>query len=75
MTAWGVPCPDGEPIIMDGVVIPLAWRAHLVAAGPETEVHAARTVAEAQGYTLVCLPTEPGAAAPPELLEAFGMTV
>ena len=60
---------------MDGVAIPFAWRAHLVAAGPETDVHAARAVAEALGFTLVCLPTEPGAAPPPELLEAFGMAV
>ena len=75
LTLWGIPCPDGEPIIMDNVVIPLAWHAYLVAAGPETDVHAARTVAEVQGYTLVCLPTEPGTAPPLELLEAFGMTV
>ena len=32
LSRWGLPLPDGEPLIVDGAVLPLAWRAHLAAA-------------------------------------------
>ena len=32
LSRWGLPLPDGEPLIVDGAVLPFAWRAHLAAA-------------------------------------------
>lgn len=69
---WGLPCSDADPITLAGVAVPLAWRSHLVAAGPE-DMQGTQAAAEAQGYTFVPLPVEPGAAPPPALLEALGV--
>jgi Lhr-like helicase len=64
---WGLPLPDGEPLIIDGAVLPLAWRAHLTAAvsGPVGED--TRAALEALGFTVATVPDEPGDMPPPEL--------
>ena len=72
LSNWGLPRPDDEPVVLAGVALPLAWRSHLVAAGPDADVTPARDAAEAQGYTLIGLPSEPGASPPPGLPEALG---
>jgi hypothetical protein len=74
LTGWGVPHPDGEPVVLGAKTLPFAWRNHLVAAGPEADVVDVRPVAEAQGYTVIGLPTEPDGTPPEGLLEAFGIT-
>ena len=73
LTAWGIPRPDDQPLDLAGVVMPLAWRDHLVGAGTEADIAQAQTLADAQGYVLVGLPPEPGASPPPGLLEALGL--
>ena len=72
-SAWGLPQPDEQPVTFGGTTMPFAWRAYLVAAGPDANLPAARAAGEAQGYTLIALPPEPGAAPPAELLTALGM--
>jgi DEAD/DEAH box helicase len=69
LSRWGLPLPDGEPLIVNGAVLPLAWRAHLAAAvfGPVADE--TRAAAEALGFTVATVPDEPGDAPPPELAE------
>jgi hypothetical protein len=69
LSRWGLPLPDGEPLIVDGAVLPLAWRAHLAVAvfGPVGDnTHAAL---EALGFTVATVPDKPGDKPPPELAE------
>jgi Lhr-like helicase len=69
LSRWGLPLPDGEPLAVDGAVLPLAWRAHLAAATFGKVPDNARTAAEALGYTIATLPEEPGDTPPTELAE------
>ena len=72
LNEWKLPQADADPVIIGGVAMPLAWRSHLVAAGPAEAVLPVQDAAAAQGYTLVGLPAQPGASAPPALLAALG---
>jgi Lhr-like helicase len=67
LTRWGLPLPDGEPLIVDGAVLPLAWRAHLTAAAFEPVADGIRAALEALGFAVATVPEEPGEAPPPEL--------
>jgi Domain of unknown function (DUF1998)/Helicase conserved C-terminal domain len=69
LSRWGLPLPDREPLVIDGAVLPLAWRAHLAAAAFEPVGDAARAALEARGFAVVTVPGEPGDALPPELAE------
>jgi hypothetical protein len=50
------PLPDSEPLVIDGTVLPLAWRAHLAAAAFEPVEDAARAALEARGFAVVTVP-------------------
>lgn len=67
LSRWGLPLPDGEPLNVDGAVLPLAWRAHLAAAAFGEVSDDARAAAEALGYTVTTVPEKPGDTPPPEL--------
>jgi hypothetical protein len=69
---WGLPAPDGDPLTLEGTVLPLAWRAHLTAASIGPIDSKARAAAEALGFTLALLPEAPGEAPPSELVELLG---
>lgn len=69
---WGLPAPDRDPLPIGSSMLPLAWRAHLVAAtigpvNPET-----RAAAEALGFGVAALPEVPGETPPAELVELLG---
>jgi hypothetical protein len=61
--------PDGEPLIVDGAVLPLAWRTHLAAAVFEPVGNDTRAAVEALGFAVATVPDKPGDAPPPELAE------
>jgi hypothetical protein len=61
--------PDGEPLIIDGAVLPLAWRAHLAAAAFEPVGDGARAALEALGFAVITVPDEPGDTPLPQLAE------
>jgi hypothetical protein len=72
LSRWGLPLPDGEPLIVDGAVLPLAWRTHLAAAvfgaiGDDT-----RAALDALGFAVATVPEEPGDTPPAELAEMLG---
>jgi hypothetical protein len=69
LSRWGLPLPDGEPLIIDGVVLPLAWRAHLAAAVFGRLRDDTRAALEALGFAVAAVPDEPGDTPPPELAE------
>jgi hypothetical protein len=69
LSRWGLPLPDAEPLVIDGAVLPLAWRAHLAAAAFEAVGDGARAALEARGFAVVTVPDQPGNAPPPELAE------
>jgi hypothetical protein len=66
---WGLPAPDGDPLTVEGTVLPLAWRDHLTAASIGPIDSKARTAAEALGFSVALLPEAPGEAPPSELVE------
>jgi Domain of unknown function (DUF1998) len=74
LSRWGLPLPDGEPLTVDGAVLPLTWRGHLTAAAFGHVSDHARAAAEALGYTVATLPQEPGDTPPAELAELLGGT-
>ena len=61
--------PDGEPLIVDGAVLPLAWRTHLAAAVFRPVGNDTRAAAEALGFAVTTVPEEPGDSPPAELAE------
>jgi hypothetical protein len=69
LSRWGLPLPDGEPLVIDGAVLPLAWRAHLAAAAFGPVAHGVRAALEALGFGVITVPDEPGDTPPPELAE------
>jgi hypothetical protein len=69
LSRWGLPLPDGEPLIVNGAVLPLAWRAHLAAAVFGPVGNDTRAAVEALGFVVTTVPDEPGDTPPPELAE------
>ena len=66
----GLPPPDGSSITFAEVVLPLAWRAHCVAAGPGPLTDAVSRAAEAKGWTVIELPAYPEGPVP-DTLKAY----
>jgi hypothetical protein len=60
LSRWGLPLPDSELLVVDGVVLPLAWRAHLAAAAFEPVEGVTRAGLEANGFVVITVPGEPG---------------
>jgi hypothetical protein len=50
LSRWGLPLPDAEPLVIDGAVLPLTWRAHLAAAAFEPVGAEIRAALEALGF-------------------------
>jgi hypothetical protein len=69
LSRWGLPLPDGEPLIVDGAVLPFAWRAHLAAAVFGPIGNDTRAALDALGFEVATVPEEPGDTPPPELAE------
>ncbi len=72
LSRWGLPAPDGSPLRVGEVVLPLTWRAHLAAAAIGSVDAKARAAAEALGFALTIVPEAPGEAPPPQLVELLG---
>jgi Lhr-like helicase len=72
LSRWGLPLPDAEPLSIDGVVLPLAWRSYLAAAAYEPIDPSTRDALEARGYTVVTVPDRPGDGPPSELAAMLG---
>lgn len=72
LTRWGLPPPDRDPLNFDGIILPLAWRSHLAAAGIGSIDERARAAAEARGFTVAILPATPGDAPPQQLIDLLG---
>jgi hypothetical protein len=69
LSRWGLPLPDGEPLIVDGAVLPLVWRAHLAVAVFGPVGNDTRAAFDARGFEVATVPEEPGDTPPPELVE------
>jgi hypothetical protein len=69
LSRWGLPLPDGEPLSVDGIVLPFAWRAHLAAAVFGPVGNDTRAALDALGFAVVTVPEKPGDTPPPELAE------
>jgi len=66
---WGLPAPDGDPLTVGGVVLPLVWRMHMAAAAIGPIGDDIRTAVDALGFVVMTLPETPGDAPSPELVE------
>ncbi|WGS23994.1 DUF1998 domain-containing protein [Bradyrhizobium sp. ISRA463] len=71
---WGLPTPDGPPLTVDGITLPLTWPAHLAAASIGPIDDKTRMAAEQLGYAVATLPAEPGEQPPAELVALLGAT-
>ena len=69
---WGLPASDAEALNMDGLVLPLAWRSHLVAAGHKPLTDEQAKVMRDRGYSFALVPERPGTSPPVELAELLG---
>ena len=69
---WGLPIPHGDPLKIDGAVLPLVWPEHRVAAAIGQVAGGVREAGEALGFAILALPHSPGDAPPPELAELLG---
>ena len=69
LSRWGLPLPDSEPLIVDGAVLPLVWRAHLAAAAFEPIGDDVRAALDALGFAVATVPEKPGDTPPRELVE------
>jgi Lhr-like helicase len=72
VSRWGLPAPDSEPLTVNGTILPLAWRSHLVAAAIGAVDADARVGAEALGFSIAVLPEAPGEQPPAELIGLLG---
>lgn len=72
MVRWGLPAPDSDPLSVNGIVLPIAWRTHLAAAAVGPVDAETRAAAEDLGYKIVTLPETPGDTPPPELVDLLG---
>jgi len=72
LEAWHLPKPSAEPLKVDGIAIPLVWREHRVA-GVHSDL-SKETLAnlESMAFSVVLLPREIPAEAPPQLAELLG---
>jgi superfamily II DNA/RNA helicase len=71
---WGLPAPDTEPLTVNGMSFPIAWRAHLAVAAVGPVNANVRADVEALGYTVAILPETPGEQPPAELVDLLGTT-
>jgi Domain of unknown function (DUF1998)/Helicase conserved C-terminal domain len=72
LARWGLPSPDGAPLTINGITLPLAWRTRLAAAAIGSVDDKARRAAESLGFTVAILPETPGDAPPPQLVDLLG---
>ena len=68
LARWGLRAADAEPLLVDGVALPLVWRDYLVAGLTVPVSEFARSAILARGFSIVDLPSEPGDAAPRDLV-------
>jgi Lhr-like helicase len=69
---WHLPPPSNEPLVVDGRVVPLAWREHRVAAVLADFPNELIARLEEMAFTVCALPDIVPSEAPPELVEALG---
>lgn len=69
---WGMPPPDAEPLSVNGTLLPIAWRSHLVAAAVGKVAAETRSGAAALGYEIIVLPETPGDQPPADLVTLLG---
>ena len=73
--AGALPAPDGDPLTVEGTILPLAWRAHLAAAAIGSVDAETRAGGRGAGlYGRAFFPRAPGDAPPAELVELLGTT-
>jgi hypothetical protein len=74
LARWGLPAPDGSPLMAEGMNLPLAWRTRLAAAAIGSVDERVRKAAEALGFAIVVLPESPGDAPPSQLVDLLGQS-
>ena len=74
LARWGLPAPDGSPLTVEGIKLPLAWRTRLAAAAIGSVNDQARAAAEALGFVVAILPEVPGDSPPPQLVDLLGQS-
>jgi hypothetical protein len=72
LACWGLPIPDSEPLIVNGVTLPLAWRGYLTAATFGSLPDEMRAELDARGFAVATVPESPGETPPPELAALLG---
>jgi hypothetical protein len=74
LARWGLPSPDGAPLTINGITLPLTWRTHLAVAAIGSVDDQARAAAEELGFAIAILPETPGDAPPPQLIDLLGQS-
>ena len=69
---WSLPPADLEPLVVAEMKLALVWRAFLVVGATEPLDGKVRQALAAKAFTFVDLPSEPGEAAPNELVALLG---
>jgi hypothetical protein len=74
LARWRLPSPDGAPLTINGITLPLAWRTRLAAAAIGSVDDKVRKAAEALGFAVAILPEAPGDTPPPQLVDLLGQS-
>ena len=69
---WDLPSPDKAPLVFGGLTLPFVWRSYLVAGATSALSADEQSAIAAMGYSLASLPSEPGDAAPSDLVALLG---
>lgn len=72
LARWKLPPIDAAPLEAGEVSLPLVWRSHLVVASSRPLAESERSAILNMGFSVVDIPTEPGAMAPVELAKMLG---
>jgi hypothetical protein len=73
LARWGL-SPDAEPLTVNGSILPMALRSHLVAAAIGEVDEEIRAGAESLGFVVSVLPKAPGQTPPAELVDLLRPT-
>jgi hypothetical protein len=73
LAMWQLPAPDGEPLKINAIELPLAWRAYLTVADTKSVDAETRAALENMGFTIIRLHEFPGTEPPPELVALLGI--
>lgn len=72
LARWKLPPADATPLVAGELSLSLVWRKHLVVAVSRPLAETERTAIGNMGFTVLEIPTVPGATAPAELVALLG---